>query len=271
VQMLAASPALRLKRALSFIGLVASLLLAGSFILQDVAPRQNWVFPPPFISPGQNCFEGVSPSECKPDSKTTFAKNPNNAWYNPEGMCCVTPQAGTEIQCMPSVSANCNRRAYVFIGPRGNQLARGVCCGTEAIRGTAAGDELAAAAVQPYCFYMYESYCREGMRDGTAFESRGKMGWRMQYNNVRVQAGPGAGPYGSRVGVKGGVNGNCCIMPLAGFTTRCEENVNYALCPVTITSIYIGPRGGGIGTTGYCCKRRPLSSSIAGAQLGLQP
>ena len=269
--MLATTPPLHGKRALSCVGLAAGLLFATTVLLQDVAPQQNWVFPPPFISPGQNCFEGVSPSQCKPDSKTTFAKNPNEPWYNPEGMCCVTPQAGMQTQCMLSVSANCNRQAYVFIGPRGNSLARGVCCGQEAMRGTAAGEELAAAAVRPYCFYLYESYCREGMRDGTAHQSRGKMGWRMTYNNVRVQQGPGAGPYDARVAVRGGVNGNCCIQPLAGFATRCEENVNYQLCPTTVTSIYLGPRGGGIASTGYCCKRRPLSSRIAGAQLGLQP
>lgn len=259
------------KRALTF-GVVAGLALAATFALVDVAPRQNGQFPPPYIQPGQNCFDGVSPSECKPDSKTTFTKNPDAPWYNPAGMCCVTPEAGLAIKCQPSVSANCNRKAYIFIGPRGNALHRGVCCGKEAQRGTAAGDELAAAAVRPFCLDTYESYCREGGGDGsTALQSRGMMGNRMTYNNVRVQAGPGAGPYGSRVGVKGGVNGNCCIMPLAGFATRCEDGISYQHCPTTITSMYIGPRGGGAGIVGTCCKRVPMSSSVAGAQLGLQP
>ena len=78
------------KRALPF-----SLLLAATFILQQSTPSQSaWLFPPPFVAPGQNCFEGVTPSQCKPASATSFSRNPDAPWYDAKGMCCVTPQAG---------------------------------------------------------------------------------------------------------------------------------------------------------------------------------
>jgi len=102
---------------------------------------------------------------------------------------------------------------------------------------------------------VYESYCKHGA--GPASFNRDP--WQLTYNNIRVQPGPGP----VTVGIRGGVNGNCCIMPMPGFTTRCEEGVSYQLCPYTPVSMYIGPRGGGAGITGMCCKRLPVSSSLA--------
>merc|ERR1719149_303861 len=88
---------------------------------------------------GTVCMSNVTKSSCKPDTgyiRVQFTKDPDAPWYSSMGTCCIPPRVGFETICTPAVSVACNRMAYNFIGPRGNQLARGMCCGWEPASGT---------------------------------------------------------------------------------------------------------------------------------------
>jgi hypothetical protein len=219
--------------AMSSVLLVAALAALAPTLL---TPRQTSFIREP--QPGQTCFGGFSPSECKPQTKTQFTRDPDAPWYKAQGTCCVNSVEGLATQCHRSISSACDRRAYVFIGPRGNPLHEGICCGFEPRDKANLKRTLA-----PFCMAdVYESYCKEGR--GKAVLNR----WKMTYDS-----------HG------GSVNGACCIEPVPGFATVCQDGVAESLCPLTFTSMYIGPRGGGASSVGTCCKRRPVSSKVAAA------
>jgi len=250
-----------LTRASARVGLLVGVVTLAVNLLLPRPPAKIYT-----VSPGQSCFDGVPVSECK-GKLVDWTRDPDAAWYNAVGMCCMHVEAGLEVHCQTAHSATCNRHAFAFIGPRGNQLARGICCGYEPA-GSASGHASPVPRLEPpACMHMYESYCH----DGTAIRASVSraMSWEVRYNNAIVLDGPMTGQ-GQLALQTGRVNGNCCIMPKPGFTTRCEDRISYQLCPHTISSLYLGPRGGGAGIVGFCCKRYPISSRTAAAFLPAQ-
>jgi hypothetical protein len=121
--------------AMSSVFLVAALAALAPTLLTPRREASIFIREP---QPEQTCFGGFSPSECKPQARTHFIRDPDAPWYKAQGTCCVNSVEGYASQCYSTISAACDAkffsnilRHYVFIGPRAGANHEGFCCGFE--------------------------------------------------------------------------------------------------------------------------------------------